>query len=99
MANNPETSTVERSVGEQFVDLLIADEGLVRAEFDAIIAAEWPSPPTDEPTGGASADRHPHRRGARRGEPRVAGLPTRPRHPGVGGWARPRSPPKLTMNA
>ena len=98
MATNPESSIVGRSVDEQFLDLLIADEELLRAEFDAINAEEWLSPPTDNPAGGASADRHPQRRGARRGEPRGTDLPTRPRHPGMGGWARPRSPPKQTVN-
>jgi len=83
-----------RSVEDQFLDLLLADDELLRAEFDAIIAAEWPSPPsTTSPRRGA-AHRHPgqpytHRRG---GAP-VAGAVARPRHPGIGGWARQRSPP------
>ena len=30
---------------EQFLDLVCADEDLLRAGFDAIIAAEWPTSP------------------------------------------------------
>jgi hypothetical protein len=85
-------SSAALTADEQFLKLLDGDEELLRAEFDAIIAAEWPSTPpespgdehVDEPAGrtaqsGAHADR--------------AQLPNRPRHPGIGGWARQRSPP------
>ncbi|MGI8881289.1 MAG: hypothetical protein ACR2KJ_12460, partial [Jatrophihabitans sp.] len=41
---------VARSSGEQFVDLSCSDDDLVQAEFDAIIAAEWPSRPPDRPS-------------------------------------------------
>ena len=34
-----------RSIDEQFLDLLCADEDLLAAEFAAIITAEWPTPP------------------------------------------------------
>jgi hypothetical protein len=35
-----------RAAGEQeFLDLVCRDENLLRAEFDAIIAAEWPGEP------------------------------------------------------
>jgi hypothetical protein len=34
-----------RTTDEQFLDLVCADDELLRAEFDAIIAAEWPTPP------------------------------------------------------
>jgi len=30
---------------ERFPDLLLADDDLLRAEFDTIIAAGWPGPP------------------------------------------------------
>ncbi len=46
---------------EQFLDLLCADEALLRAEFDAIIAAEWPSPPPAEADRGAGAEPRPRR--------------------------------------
>jgi hypothetical protein len=41
------TRTVTRTVDEQFLTLICSDEDLLRAEFDAIIAAEWPGPPTN----------------------------------------------------
>ena len=51
--------TAARTVDEQFLGLMCSDEDLLRAEFDAIIAAEWPSPPpTTTPRRGA-AHRHP----------------------------------------
>ena len=34
---------------EEFLAIVCSDEDLVRAEFDAIIAAEWPSLPPDTP--------------------------------------------------
>ena len=37
-----------RIVDEQFLQLICDDPELLAAEFDAIIAAEWPAPPTDE---------------------------------------------------
>jgi hypothetical protein len=37
--------TVEPSV-DAFVDLIFDDPDLLRAEFDAIVADEWPGPPT-----------------------------------------------------
>jgi hypothetical protein len=81
-----------RGADEQFLDVICADEDLVRAEFDAIIAAEWPSPPPARPDRGADAERRPCRTRQRR-EASVADLPSRPRHPGIGGWTRQRSPP------
>jgi hypothetical protein len=85
-------SDATRSTDEQFLELLCADEDLLRAEFDAIIAAEWPSPPPAEPDRGADAERRP-RRARHRREASVAAPPSRPRHPGIGGWTRQRSPP------
>ncbi|MEV6605692.1 hypothetical protein [Kutzneria sp. NPDC051319] len=38
-------SVADDRVGDEFLDLLCADDELVRAEFDAIIAAEWSTPP------------------------------------------------------
>jgi hypothetical protein len=77
---------------EQFLELLCGDEDLLRAEFDAIIAAEWPSPPPAEPECGAGAEQRP-RRGWQRRKAGVAARPNQPRHPGIGGWTRQRSPP------
>jgi hypothetical protein len=59
----------QRSLGpvidEAFLGLMLSDELLLRTEFDAIIAAEWPSPP-DGPFGSrARAERTPARRAVR----------------------------------
>ena len=80
------------SVEAQFLDLICDDPDLLQAEFDAIIAAEWPDPPGRRRSRGA-ADGYPHGRGYRRAAEPVGGTAARPRHPGVGGWARQRSPP------
>ncbi|HEU5267664.1 MAG TPA: hypothetical protein VFU35_13235 [Jatrophihabitans sp.] len=80
---------------EQFLALICSDEQLLRAEFDAIIAAEWPSRPPPAPGRGAAAER-PARAIRGRAVQRVPGLASRPRHPGIGGWARQRSPPPAT---
>ncbi|MCU7727088.1 hypothetical protein ODJ79_25455 [Actinoplanes sp. KI2] len=37
------------AAGQAFVDLVCADDELMRAEFDALIAASWPSPPAVPP--------------------------------------------------
>ena len=85
--------TAAPTVDEQFLGLMCSDEDLLQAEFDAIIAAEWPSPPpTTTPRRGA-AGRHPASNTHRRGGAPVARAVARPRHPGIGGWDRQRSPP------
>ncbi|HZZ96509.1 MAG TPA: hypothetical protein VFE19_05830 [Jatrophihabitantaceae bacterium] len=54
-------TTVEPTTGDQFVELLCADDDLLRAEFDAIIAASWHDTPSggrgDEPAVADHADR------------------------------------------
>jgi len=72
------------AVDEQFVDLICGDADLVAAEFDAIIAAEWPTRPADEHPGGGET---PCAAGA------VGGPVFRRRPPGIAKWARQRSPP------
>jgi hypothetical protein len=84
--------TTARTVDEQFLDLICSDADLLAAEFDAIIAAEWPEPPPDTP--GRGADGPPGRGAARRAAARVRDPVSRARHPGIGGWARQRSPPR-----
>jgi len=80
------------SVDDPFLDIVCADEDLLRAEFDAIIATEWPTPPIAPR--GHRAQVPPRPTGTRRRRPPRSGRVTqRPRHPGVGGWARQRSPP------
>jgi hypothetical protein len=82
-------------VDDQFIELMCADEELLRAEFDAIIAEEWAGtpPPTDPPAASSGADPAP--RGP--GLPRVrVATSRRPHHPGADGWSRQRSPPTRT---
>ena len=83
--------SLARTVDEQFLDLICNDEDLLAAEFDAIIAAEWPRPPANTPGRGA-ADGRPASGAHRRTVARIAGPGGRPRHPGIGGWARQLSP-------
>jgi hypothetical protein len=84
-----------RSLEEEFLDLVYADEELLRAEFDAIIAQEWGARPPPvrpraaSPPTGPNPRRHPAGRGSSPSQ-------RRPRHPGVGGWGRQRSPPRPT---
>jgi hypothetical protein len=47
-----------RRVDEQFLDLICNDQDLLAAEFDAIIAAEWPNAPAN-PAGHGPTGRHP----------------------------------------
>jgi hypothetical protein len=82
-------------VDEWFIEVMCADEELLRAEFDAIVAEEWAdSPPPTDPA--------PATAGVNRG-PRGSGLPSRclatpgqPHHRGADGWSRQRSPPGRT---
>jgi hypothetical protein len=84
--------TAARRVDDQFLDLICTDADLLRAEFEAIIAAEWPSPPANPP-GHRTTGQHPTSRAARWLTARLGGAVSRPRQPGIGGWARQRSPP------
>jgi len=81
-----------RGVDEQFVDLICADQDLIRSEFDAIVAAEWPTPPPTRPRRIPQVERRP--RSARRLPP--VPVMTRPKDPGcpaISRWMLPRSPP------
>jgi len=87
----PDSVDDPRSTKEQFLDLLLADEELLRAEFEAIITAEWPGPPPNRPRrrvrgGPDPGGKRPHRATATR----VSGPGRRPQ---VDGSARQRSPP------
>jgi hypothetical protein len=83
----------EPAVDEEFLELVCADEELLRAEFDAIIAQEWAStpPPADPPTA-APRPTPP----ARAREPARGGWSNlrRARRPGDDAWGRQRSPPR-----
>lgn len=50
-----------RRTADEFLDLVCADEDLLRAEFDAIIDATWSPPPARPPASPSRADR-PSRR-------------------------------------
>jgi len=77
---------------DAFIDLVYQDEDLVRAEFDALVAAAWDTPPPLPPALPQPADPAP-------GWP--VGPPPRPPAPAAGpaptGWwlCRQRSPPGL----
>jgi hypothetical protein len=88
--NGPATT---QDTDELFLELLCADEDLVRAEFDAIIAAEWFSPAPPASGSDEVAEATPHQVWRRR-RVRDVGLADRPRRPGIGGRGRrQRSPP------
>ena len=80
------------AVDERLLDLICSDAELLAAEFDAIIAAEWPTPPAGSPGHGAAGG-HPRSGSTRRAAGAVRGPVSRPRHPGIGEWVRQRSPP------
>ena len=92
MPTTPPTSETAWTVEEQFLDLIYGDTDLLAAEFDAIIAAEWLGPPANPPGHGATS-RHLINGAGRRVTARVRGAVSQPPHPGIGGWARQRSPP------
>jgi hypothetical protein len=98
MPSRPATGdTTARTVDEQFLDLICNDQDLLAAEFDAIIAAAWPTPPAATPGRGALGE-HAGRGTARRAADPVRGPVSWPRRPGTGGWARQRSPPARCSN-
>jgi hypothetical protein len=79
-------------VEDQFLELVLADERLLRAEFDAIVTQEWPSlPPPRAPKKGWPA---PQPRPRQPVVPPVRRVRLRPpRHPRPGGRRHQRSPP------
>ena len=80
-----------RSAERQFLDLLLADDELLRAEFDAIIAAEWPGSPPNPPHRRVLGEPDPG--GTRRPRVADANVPRPGRRPHVDRSARQRSPP------
>jgi hypothetical protein len=82
---HPDGSDDPRRAEEQFLDLLLSEEELLQAEFDAIIAADWSSPPSSSPARDATAEPRPPWPHASSGP---AGQPRRPR---AAEWVRPRS--------
>jgi hypothetical protein len=84
--------TTARAVDEAFLHLIYTDRDLLAAEFEAIVAAGWPTPPAIPPGPDATAGR-PTRGPAHRAANPVACMAPRAGHPGAEGWVRPRSPP------
>jgi hypothetical protein len=86
------TRAVDEAVEEQFLALICADEDLLRAEFDAIIAASWDQPASPQRPGhNRLPAQHPQGRGWISGL--AGGLP-RPQHePGAEARSRQRAPP------
>jgi len=79
-------------IEDAFLDLVYADDELLRAEFDALISAAWPNTP-DPPRArfNPCRRRRPARRRRARGS---SGRGSRRAHrPGTDGWVRQRSPP------
>jgi hypothetical protein len=82
----------DQGIEDLFLELVLADEQLLRAEFDAIVTQEWPSrPPPPAPRKGGPtpppAPRRPLVPPARRVRLRPPGRPQ------AGGRRRQRSPP------
>jgi hypothetical protein len=77
---------------EEFVEVLCADPELVRAEFEAIVAAAWPQPPRCRAVVGTQ----PVRPGHGPMPPRARARGIQPSAPcrRAARWARQRSPPR-----
>src|SRR4051794_21698603 len=87
----PRSDTVSR---DAFIDLLCQDEELVRAEFDAIIAAAWPSPPAPPaPPAPPGSDDRRQGRPCRTGRPEPSGRTAPPPATSRRRRGRQRSPP------
>ena len=83
------TST-ERTTAADFLAVLCADEELLRAEFDAIVDANWGAPPPVPPARPGGPDRRP----ALPRPPRLSRRPPVGRRPAGRAPARERSPPR-----
>ncbi len=95
MTTVPEVrARVTTRLDEQFLELVCADDQLLEAEFEAIIADAWAArPPVASRRVASSPTGRPRQRAATRG-PEVSPGRAR-RHPGAGGWRRQRSPPRF----
>ena len=87
MPTNPGTGgSLARTIDEQFLALMCFNEDLLRAEFDAIITAEWPRP-AGEHTGPRSRPPAPRERCTpphSRSHCGTGGQATTPRHRRMG---------------
>lgn len=92
----PSTDAVREDELDQFWELLCSDEELLNAQFDAIIAGEWPDQP--RPSGGHVAGHRPVE--APEEEQRRPGRLAPPSgRPCIGRVPRQRSPPREATRA
>ena len=83
------------TIDDEFFAMIYSDEELLRAEFDALMAAAWPGPPT--PARGPGAEHPPD--GPRSNRPPVGGR--LPRSVGAGRRTlapRTRAPPNISAS-
>src|SRR5438309_1929527 len=80
-------------VEQRFLDVICDDPDLLRAEFDAIVAGEWPEPPVPTPRREPAYGRP--RRGGRGMRWRAARIGAEMRDFGGQTWRRQRSPPPV----
>jgi hypothetical protein len=92
-----DADSTTRGLDEQFLELIYADPDWVQAEFDEIVAAEWPSPPPAEPGRNEDRDGRPFQ--ARPWSASSAwGYPDGNTLLVESRWVLPRSPPTPTPN-
>jgi hypothetical protein len=80
---------------ERFIDILIANEDLLLAEFNSIVLEEWPDPESDHPDDAVSRSARPRRDPppTPSATPRACDEECTHSSPAVASWARQRSPP------
>lgn len=81
-----------RDVDSELCALICDEPDLLEREFEAIVTAEWPTPPVQSRSV-ATACEPPDGRAARWDHEPVTRPAHRPHRPGIGGWVRQRSPP------
>src|SRR5689334_9747935 len=87
----PAPEPAVREIDEQFLDLLLDDQELLRAEFDALIAAAWSGAPPAQPGRTDSSRSRPDQRPRLRPVMRLGGELHRTK---VDARPRQRSPPE-----
>lgn len=91
MATTPVDRTSADPLTEEFLELVCAEEDLLRAEFDEIIAQEWTAPPPPGEPRAASPTGGPGRQLTGRVD--ATWPQPRPCHLVIHEWRRQRSPP------
>ena len=79
------------TIDDAFLDIICHDEELLRAEFDALVAASWDEPPSPPPPAGPRPADNPAPRPTTRASTEQQ-VPPQSYHPGPAG-RRQRSPP------